>query len=138
MQLAAIDVSHAFDRASEVHQAVAPQYLARTRSLQSLAARFRAPPREPALDRHCLPGVQPDPDRKGQIRRGPRRLEEANLQVDRRPDGLTRRAEHGERLVTSSSTTDPLRSWTCFRTMSANVAASRAAASSPRSCVKTV
>ena len=101
MQLAAIRVSNALDRASQVHQALTAEDLARTRLAAEPGREVQGTTAEPALDRHRLTGVQSDPDGEREIRGGPRCLEKARLQLDRRPDGLTGGTEHREGFVSA-------------------------------------
>ena len=86
VQLAAIQVSNALDRASQVNQALTAEDLAGTRLAAEPGREVQGPTAEPALDRHRLTGVQPDPDGEWEIRGRLRCLKEARLQLDRRPD----------------------------------------------------
>ena len=99
VQLPAIHVLDALDRAGQVDQALTAEDLAGTGLAAEPRREVQGPAAEPALDRNRLTGVQPDPDGEREIRGGPRRLKEARLQVDRRPDGLTGGTEHRERFV---------------------------------------
>ena len=101
MQLAAIKVPNSLHGAGQVNQPSTAQDLARTRLDTEPGREVQDPTVEPALDGHRLTGVQPDPDGEWEIRGGPRCLEKARLQLDRRPDGLTGGTEHREGFVPS-------------------------------------
>ena len=99
MQLPAIDVADALDRASEVNDALTAQDLSRTGLPAQPRREVQGSPAEPALDLNRLACVQPDPDGEREIRSRQRLLEKPRLQLDRRPDRLTGRTEDREGFV---------------------------------------
>ena len=99
VQLAAIQVPNALDRAGEVNEVLTREDLARTGLGAEPGREVQRPAAVPALDRHRLTGVQADPHGEREIRGGPGCLQKARLQVDRRPDGLTWGTEHREGFV---------------------------------------
>ncbi len=99
VQLASIQISDAFDRASEMDHALAGDDLARIGLRAEPRGQVECSPPVAALDHDGLADVQSYPDGKGQIRPGRRLLEEPRLKRHRRPDRATRRSEDHESLV---------------------------------------
>ena len=99
VQLAAIEVADAVNRASEVNDALTAQDLAGTGLPAQPRREVQCPTAEPALDLNRLAGIQPDPHGEREIRSRQRLLKKTRLQLDRRPDRLTRRTEDREGLV---------------------------------------
>jgi hypothetical protein len=99
VQHAAVDVADAVHCAGDVHEALRGEDLSRTG--------FAAQPRSdvenatavPGPDRDGLADVESDAHRERHVGGRPRLVEEAALQVDRRPDRLARGAERDQRLV---------------------------------------
>ena len=65
----------------------------------SRAARFNAPPRNPPSTSTASPASSPIPTGNGRSRSRQRLLKKTRLQLDRRPDRLTRRTKDREGLV---------------------------------------
>ena len=99
VQLAAIQVPNALDRTGQVHEALTAEDLPGPGLAAEPGREVQSPAAEPALDRHRLTGVQPDPDGEREIRRGPRCLKQPRLQLHRCPDGLTGGTEHRQGFV---------------------------------------
>ena len=68
MQLPAIHVLNALDRAGQVDQALTAEDLARSGLAAEPRREVQGPAAEPALDRNGLTSVQPDPDWEREIR----------------------------------------------------------------------
>ncbi len=100
MQLPAIDVGDAIERASEVNDALTAQDLAGAGLPAQPRREVQGPTPVSALDLNRLARIQPDPHGEREIRSRQRLLQEARLQLDRRPDRLTGRTKDGEGLIT--------------------------------------
>ena len=91
-----------------------------------------------ALDGTASPASSPIPTGERKRRVGDGLVDEPPLELDRRPDRLPGRVEDRERLVPAELDDGPAARLDAPRATAANLPASRAAASSPRSWVKTV
>ncbi len=98
---AAVYVADATHRAREVDDLLAGQDLARGGLAAQARSEIDGAAAVALVDRHGLTGVEADPDRERHLGRCPCLLEQASLEVDGRPDGLPRRVEGDQRLVTA-------------------------------------
>ena len=106
---------------------------------QSRAARFSAPPRNPPVDRHGLPGVDADADRERQRRIADGLFDESSLEIDGGADRTACRREGRQGLIAAELDQRPARaSSTTSCASDANRVERAAAASSPRVCVNVV
>ena len=134
VQLPAIDVADALDRASEVNDALTAQDLAGTGLTAQPRREVQSATAVPAFDRHRLTGIEADPHGEGEIWNRDRLLEKARLQLDRSPDRLTGRTEHCKGVISPELDHGAVPSlYLLANDVGEPLAASVATASSPRS-----
>src|SRR5439155_9909664 len=99
---------NALDRTGHVNHALTAEDLTRPCLAAQPGREVQGPTAEPALDRHRLAGVQPDPHGKREVRDGPRCVKKPHLQLDRRPDGLTGGMEYREGFISPELDNGPV------------------------------
>ena len=94
-----IHIDEVFHPPGQMGHLLAHQHLPRPRQPTQPRRQIQGPTPIAPLDRHRLPGVQPDPHPQRQRRVGQRLLDKAGLELDRRPQRLAGRGEHRQRLI---------------------------------------
>jgi hypothetical protein len=131
-------VPNGVDPPGEMRDLARGKDLARLRPTAQSRGQVQRPAPIPALHGDGLAGVEADADRERQLGLLERPLDEPLLEVDRGADASRAEANTHRASSPRSSSRVPPRPSTVSRAMSANFAASFAAASSPRSCVNSV
>ena len=103
----AVDVGDALDLPREVRDRRAGEELGRRGDPAESSSQVERPAPVAVVDGHRLPRVQADPDRERQRRIRHGLVDEAPLQLDRRPDRLSSGVEHGHDLVAAELQVGP-------------------------------
>ncbi len=133
-----VDVGDALDLPREVRDRRAREDLGRCGDAAETRREVERAAAVAVVDGDGLPGVEPDPDRERERRIRNRLVDEPPLELDRRADRLSSGVEDGEGLVAAELQVRSAPGLEDLAGTAANLLASSAAASSPRSCVKTV